>query len=103
MTFLSRMRYAGGRQDEAVHLRLANYPPVITFFRSFLGAHGSKRATAAGEASRHAHTAWRRTQKPRRGRERPWERQAARRRAARLGTALDIGEYTPYAMQQFCI
>ncbi len=31
------------------------------------------------------------------------ERQAARRRAARLGTALDIGEYTPYAMQQFCI
>ena len=69
----------GGRQEGTVPLRLAHYPPVITCFRGFLGAHGSERATAAGELSRHAHT------------------------AARLGTALDIGEYTPYAMQHCCI
>ncbi len=52
--------------------RLFLYLPVITCFRRFLGAHGSERATAAVEASRsrHAPAAWRRTQKPRRVRER---------------------------------
>ncbi len=43
MTFPQRMRYGSGRQDEAVHLRLANYPPVITCFRSFLGAQGASK------------------------------------------------------------
>ncbi len=71
-------------------LRLADYPPVITCFRRFLGAPGSERATAAGEACRHAHAAWRRKQKQHRVLERPWERQAARRRAALLEKALTV-------------
>ncbi len=66
MTFPQHMLYDEGRQDEAVPLWLANYPPVITCLRGFLGAQGSERATAAGEASRMA-----RKQKPRRVRERP--------------------------------
>ncbi len=65
------MLYGEGLWDGAVPLRLAHYPPVITCFRCFLGAHESERATAAGEARRHAPTAWQRTQKPRRVRERP--------------------------------
>ncbi len=52
MTFPERMLYGGGLQDEAVHLRLAHYPPVITCFRCCLGAHGSEQATAAGDARR---------------------------------------------------
>ncbi len=66
MTFPSRMLYGGGLRDEAVPVRLANYPPVITCFRCFLGAPGSERSTAAAEASRMA-----RKQKPSRVRERP--------------------------------
>ncbi len=58
--------------------------PVRTCFLCCFGVPGSERATAAGEPSRHAHTAGRRTQKPGRVRERPsaaggggrWERQA---------------------------
>ncbi len=57
MTFPERMRYGVGFQEGAVSLLLANSPPVITCFRRFLEAHGSERATAAGEASRHAHAA----------------------------------------------
>ncbi len=61
--------------------------PRDHLFSVFLWSPGSERATAAGEPSRHAHTAGRRTQKPGRGRERPWERHAVRRRAAlREGT-----------------
>ncbi len=54
MTVPECMRYGDGRQDKAVPLQLAHSPPVITCFRRFLGAHGSERATAAGEASRYA-------------------------------------------------
>ncbi len=59
MTFPSRLRYGGGLQAVAVPLRLAHYPPVITCFRGFFGAYGSERATAVGEARRHAPAAWR--------------------------------------------
>ncbi len=56
-------------------LRLAHYPPVITCFRCFLGAQGASepppREKPAADDRRHAHTAWRRTQKQRRVRDRP--------------------------------
>ncbi len=52
MTFPERMLYGGGLQAVAVPLRLAHSPPVITCFQSFLGTHGSERATAVVEASR---------------------------------------------------
>ncbi len=42
ITFPKRMRYGGGLRDEAVPLRLANYPLVITCFRCCLVAHGSE-------------------------------------------------------------
>ncbi len=98
MTFPKRMRYGGGCQERAVPLRLAHYPPVITCFRHFLGAHRSERTTAAREVSHHTYAAWRRMQEPRRVRERtsgrrrlrPLERHATRRLAALLEKALGI-------------
>ncbi len=55
MTFPEHMLYGGGLRDGAIPLRLANYPPVITCFRRFLGAHGRERATAAVAARRRPH------------------------------------------------
>jgi len=88
------MLYGEGLRDEAVPLRLAHYPPVITCFRCCLETPGRERATAAGEACRHAHAAWRRKQKQHRVLERPWERHAARRRAALLEKALTVERFT---------
>ena len=90
------MRYGGGLQEGAVPLRLAHYPPVITCFRSFLGAQGASETPPQGKpaATRTRHGGARRSREmersrsPRAGGGGRWERQAARRRAAVLEKAL---------------
>ena len=42
MAFHKRMRYGGGLQDEAVPLRLVNYPPVITWRARLVAARSSQ-------------------------------------------------------------
>ncbi len=88
MTVPERMLYGGGRQDEAVPLRLANYPPVITCFWCFLGAHGSEPPPRwkPAAARRHVYAVWWRKQKQRGWRERPsgsWRLRLQRAGAAR--------------------